>query len=444
MKKIFFKALTLTLTAIICTASSGCELLDDDVLPLNSNIKKFKNDDGVKYNDINKLDASTPYIEATLDYGYSSLKNDTEKHLYSQFEIISTSVSDEADEDGLYSMDIVELTSGTLTEGQIRTVIEAFSCDHPETFWISNVFGYYTDDKTTMVHLYSTFSSKEINRMQAELNVAIKGFLEDIPNELDDYTLEKLIHDKLLAECSYANDVKSSQDNPSAFTLYGALVDDVAVCEGYTSAVQYLLKMVGIKTISINGYSKNELHQWCLVNINDKWYHLDPTWNDKDTKDESDSISYLYFNVPDKYISADHTIAKSYTDMTEDELCGNDEDKTQIFNLPLPECSSEDDSFYNKDGVTITKGVSSYDDYNNMINAISAVASEKGKHIYIKVADKLDYDKIVDSLFNKDPYEFFEYTADVNNGLSGYKISDSLSMLTMKDQRIIQVELSYE
>lgn len=124
-----------------------------------------------------------------------------------------------------------------------------------------------------MVHLYSEFSGKEINTMQSKLDNVINEFIKDIPKGLSEYEREKLAHDKLLTVCTYAENVNSSADDPNAFTMYGALVDKKAVCEGYTKSMQYLLKLLGIKTITVNGYSKNELHQWCIVNIDDNWYH---------------------------------------------------------------------------------------------------------------------------------------------------------------------------
>lgn len=36
-------------------------------------------------------------------------------------------------------MQIIEMKEVSLTEGNIRVVIEAFNCDHPEIFWISNI-----------------------------------------------------------------------------------------------------------------------------------------------------------------------------------------------------------------------------------------------------------------------------------------------------------------
>ena len=447
MKKVILKPIALILSLVLCATSSGCFGLSDggNSSSNSTGISKSILSKDETYNKIDNIDVSTPYSPVTLDYGYYALETEAQKQMYKEFERVVGSVSNEADDDGLYPMEIIELKDINLSEGNIRIVIEAFNCDHPEIFWVSNVFGYYSDDSVTVVHLYSEFSSDEINSMQKELDTAVNIFLSEVPKDLSEYRRERFIHDKMLENCSYADNVKSSKDNPNAFTMYGVLIENSAVCEGYTRAMQYLLKMVGIKTITVNGYSKNELHQWCLVNIDDNWYHLDATWNDKDSEDgEEDNILYTYFNTTDSFIVADHTIAKKYTILTEEELCGMDDESLEIFNLPLPQCISEEACIYSVDGAVLT-AIDNYDCYNNIVTKLYEAVLLKEDYFYLKVSDDLNYDDMVDQLFYKEPYQFFEYTNDVNKMLdTDYKISDSLSVLTLDEQKIIEVQLAYE
>lgn len=435
-------ALKITATAIalvLCISSAGCMELSDNNSKTESQSVKSQNS---SKSNISKIDVKSEYEDINLNYGYYALSNQAEKQLYREFENVIRNVGSEKDEDGLYPIDVIEMKDINLAESSIRVVIEAFNCDHPEIFWVSNTFGYYTDKDITVVHLYSAFSGDEIPSMQKKLNTAINNFMNEIPKNLSEYDREKFIHDKLLKNCSYAKDTDNSKDNPNAFTIYGALVENNAVCEGYTRAMQYLLKMVGIETISVNGYSKNELHQWCMVNIDDNWYHLDPTWNDKE---DEESIIYLYFNVTDAFIKSDHTIAKKYTSLTEDELCGKDDDKSAVlFNLPLPNCTSEENSYCNINGAKISD-IKNYDEYSNIVEKLYKAASDKSDVFYLMVDEKADFNKIADQLFYEEPYEFFEYTADVNNQLeTDYKISDSLSVITYEGQKTIQVQLSYD
>lgn len=442
MKSLVTKITAFAVSVVLCLSAAGCFSVNGDTSSSVNNIDKNANNDNA-YNKIANINTDTEYNEAILDYGYYSLETEAQKMLYKKFEGVANAVSDEKDDDGLYPMQIIEMKEVSLTEGNIRVVIEAFNCDHPEIFWISNIFGYYTDENVTMVHLYSEFSGKEINTMQSKLDNVINEFIKDIPKGLSEYEREKLAHDKLLTVCTYAENVNSSADDPNAFTMYGALVDKKAVCEGYTKSMQYLLKLLGIKTITVNGYSKNELHQWCIVNIDDNWYHLDPTWDDRD--DEGGEIIYTYFNVTDAYITVDHTLAKKYSILTEEQLCGTDKNKNDLFNMPLPQCKSETASYYKVSGAEITS-LENYDCYSAVVQKMKEAAIKQDSYFYIKISEDLDFNKTVDALFYQEPYSFFEYVTEVNKMLeTDYKITDdSLSILTLDKQRIVQIQLKYQ
>ncbi len=391
----------------------------------------------------------TPYDMVELRYGYYSLQTEAQRTLYKKFLEVAGKISDEKGNDGFYAIEKIEMTEEHLTEGGIRVVIEAFNCDHPEIFWLSNVFGYFAGNKITMVHLYSLFSKQEVISMQKELDTATEKFLKGIPDGLDEYEREKFIHDKIIEHCAYATGVKNTKDDIYAFSVYGVLIKHLAVCEGYTKATQYLLRKVGIQSISVNGYSKNELHQWCMVCIDREWYHLDTTWDEKqvlnneDRKKESDNILYFYFNATDSYIEADHRIAKPFTEMSEEQLCGTDSDKTQIFNLPLPVCTSEKQTFYNREGALLTN-FDSITEYDNIVDKLYQVAKDKKKSFYFKIGDNLNFNTTVDELFYTQPYQFFEYTTDVNLMIGrSYRINDHITMITLEAQKIIKIELDY-
>lgn len=437
MRKNVLKTTAVLLSLGMCVVSGGCA---DTACVVSDMI--LGNDE--KYSDIQTIQANTVYEKVTLDYGYNSLETDVQKQLYKEIEGVVNAVSDETQEE-LYSMKEIEIEDVKLSEGNIRVVIEAFNCDHPEVFWVSNTFGYYSNGRDTVVRLYSEFSGSDINLMQVKLNNKVEEILSDMPADLSEYEREKFIHDKIIDNCVYDEDADSSQGMQSAFTMYGALVENSAVCEGYTKTMQYLLKLVGIESITVNGYSKSELHQWCLVNIDDKWYHLDVTWDDQDTTEEHEAVVlYNYFNTTDAFIKADHEIAKEYTSLTEDELCGTTAKDAKLFNLPLPECNSEEASYFNVEGAKFT-AFDNYDCYNLIVNRLYEVALNKGAGFSIKISEELDYDDTIDKLFYNDPYEFFEYTSDVNKMMdTDYKISDNLSIITYSEQSLVQIQLKYE
>ncbi len=120
--------------------------------------------------------------------------------------------------------------------------------------------------------------------------------------------LEKLLilHDRIVVFCEYdfknyelyqkavANNPYSVLEDyipPESFTMYGALVKGVAVCEGYSKAYQYMLNQLGIENYLCSSQSLN--HVWNIVKLNGKYYHVDVTFDDPQSKGEGDGENYI-------------------------------------------------------------------------------------------------------------------------------------------------------
>lgn len=124
-----------------------------------------------------------------------------------------------------------------------------------------------------------------------------------VSEEADSFETARVLHDFLVHLIDYDD---NHANNPNAFNVYGALLDGLAVCQGYAHAYKLLLTMTGIESMLVTGIAENaegsEKHAWNLVNYgNDEWYHVDVTWNDQERKD-----SHRYFNISDSVISASH------------------------------------------------------------------------------------------------------------------------------------------
>lgn len=129
-----------------------------------------------------------------------------------------------------------------------------------------------------------------------------------IKPEMSDYEKEKAIHDFIINNTIY--DVryfdKDKQTPPEFHTVYGVLVEGVAVCEGYAKTMKYLLDEAGVESIIISGIAKDENHAWNLVKLDNDYYHIDSTWDDPVMEDGSNIIKYDYFNVNDEEIGVTH------------------------------------------------------------------------------------------------------------------------------------------
>lgn len=137
-----------------------------------------------------------------------------------------------------------------------------------------------------------------------ELLYVLNDFIEkNIADNMTDYEKELAIHDYLVESVTYGNKETYNEDEHS---VYGALINHTAVCEGYAKAFKLISDCCGIVCIYVEGDEACN-HAWDMVCIDDEWYHIDVTWDDPVGEDD-DYISHAYFNVNDDFISQEeHT-----------------------------------------------------------------------------------------------------------------------------------------
>ena len=109
---------------------------------------------------------------------------------------------------------------------------------------------------------------------------------------MNDDEKEKMIHDYLLSRLKYSPEA-------SFGNAYSALYYGETSCEGYAMLTYKMLKAAGIDNIIVT----NTDHAWNVVKINNKWYHLDTTWDDGEKRDEG---VYEYYNLTDDEILETH------------------------------------------------------------------------------------------------------------------------------------------
>ncbi|MBJ8055655.1 S-layer homology domain-containing protein [Bacillus cereus] len=119
-----------------------------------------------------------------------------------------------------------------------------------------------------------------------------------IQTGMDDHEKVKAVHDYVVKHVSYDTSYK-------AYTAYEALANRSAVCQGYTLLTYQLLKEAGIENHFVVGTGDGQPHAWNLVKIDNKWYHLDTTFDDP-VPDEQGRVTYSYFNLSDEQIARNH------------------------------------------------------------------------------------------------------------------------------------------
>ncbi len=216
---------------------------------------------------------------------------------------------------------------------EYQTAIEAFTYDNPDVFYIdvtkmyinietiqkifSTKYNVYINSAKDPTYLLDGFTSKEqIDQCESQVIAVKNQILNQIAGKND---IEKMryIHDYLVDTIEY--DQKFVEKN--IYNIYGALVSKTCVCEGYAKASQYLLNKAGLENIIITGTATNsdgktENHAWNYVNIDEKWYAIDTTWDDPIIVGGgklTNTIRYRYFLKGSSTMNKNHFISTKFT-----------------------------------------------------------------------------------------------------------------------------------
>lgn len=146
------------------------------------------------------------------------------------------------------------------------------------------------------VHPYNSFSSIiftyntkgefdiKVNKIYSEENIVkINGVVDRVIKEniVDTMTTSqklKVIHDYIIDNTKY-DTLKSKNINDMTYksnTAIGVLLEGYGICSGYSDAMSIFLDKLGIDNYKIS----NDTHIWNLVKVNNKWLHIDLTWDD--------------------------------------------------------------------------------------------------------------------------------------------------------------------
>ena len=193
-----------------------------------------------------------------------------------------------------------------ITVEEIKLVMSVYRRDYAHHFWLDN--GYSISCSSTTVYSIIPkylMTGSALTEAKAKFEAEVDGVLAGITEDMTEYEKELYIHDTLAQRIVY-------DESDNAHNAYGALVEGVAVCEGYAEAFQYLLHRAGIWSYLVIGSSRGVGHEWNMVQIDGEYYHVDLTWNDQDS-----DLYHAYFNVTDEMIRKDHTIEATTYDLPE-------------------------------------------------------------------------------------------------------------------------------
>lgn len=181
-----------------------------------------------------------------------------------------------------------------ILSSKYQSTVDSLRYDHVELFYIdftkiSLRTVTYTRGRNKTYEVYLSPSEEVANYLEENIQnpdsmlLEIETKSEEILKNVVGSNYQKIqyIHNWLVDNLQY--DQTYLKENTR--NIYGALIENEVVCEGYAKAFKYLLDKLEIPCIlvsgeAINSEGRQESHMWNYVQINDIWYAVDVTWDD--------------------------------------------------------------------------------------------------------------------------------------------------------------------
>ena len=344
MKKALYALIVAVVLIISLIAHSFCFGTGDIVADIK----------GIYYDILNDgITETKTFSELKFDYSlFETALDELEYFNYNQLNSIQQGMY-KTILDAVVTMKTGNINLGKGTKKDAVVSMYAVKYDYPELFWLG--FEYGTGEKDDTVYLRFdkgdlegyTYTHDERVKMMEELQTAVKSILDEcITADMTDFQKEVAIHDWICQNVVYDTDADvfadniedRKRENPLSWTAYGAIVNRVAVCEGYSKAFQLLMYSVGINSNLICGeVTDGSPHMWNTVMLDNEWYYVDVLWDDVD----EDIVIHTFLNVDAEMISKTHT---SYSNMSY--VKDNSTIYSGEYNLKLPTANSKKMNYY--------------------------------------------------------------------------------------------------
>ncbi|MBP5261778.1 MAG: hypothetical protein J6Z43_06605 [Clostridiales bacterium] len=132
---------------------------------------------------------------------------------------------------------------------------------------------------------YYDLTPSQITAMKRQVDEKVISIVSSIPDDASDYEKVLAVHDALGSMVTY----DKTYNREHCHDAYGALVNQHAVCSGYSSAFCYILNSMDIPCQIVI----SDTHAW--NSIGDMTRYVDVTWDDWDRTDSDNNVEILYY-----------------------------------------------------------------------------------------------------------------------------------------------------
>ena len=313
----------------ILNISTNVNEINEDEINITQNVQQNE-----EYTNLENLYENIITTQENVDYYYYDQLDEYAKIIYKGFENNKENMKS-----GTYTIDFGnqfnELLNSDGGEEKLNIAFQsawnAYTYDNMDLFYIDVEKLILTINTTTALSIHNVKISNGENNsylkqeFQTNINLneklellnKIKGQIKSQLQGYNDYVKVKEVHNWLIKAIEY--DTNETTIEP--YSIYGALTQGKAVCEGYARSFKYIMDELEIPCVLVSGTATNsngitEAHAWNYVLLNGDWYAIDVTWDDPIIIGEgtvSEDTNYKYFlkgantflitHTPDGYLS---------------------------------------------------------------------------------------------------------------------------------------------
>jgi Uncharacterized protein involved in cytokinesis, contains TGc (transglutaminase/protease-like) domain len=172
-----------------------------------------------------------------------------------------------------------------------------YSSNYPEyTYFIRpNSFVYECDNNNNYLSLSIDYYERKTNELEDAVQKGLSLINKDMTELEKVLTIFNWVCNTIVYDGA---SMTSFEENTIANRVTTALIEERAVCLGYSKAFLYFMKRLGIECEIITGYVGREYHAWNKVKVNGKWLLIDATWggsNRSKTNQDEWGFAYKHF-----------------------------------------------------------------------------------------------------------------------------------------------------
>ncbi len=285
LKKVII-ILTITLLIVGGFYYIGTHYQDEIYIYYRENVKKVKQDIKLEKNEYYK-DKNYSYVQNTNDFVAKD-----KKHLINIFYTVINSGTNKftfyCDENYKNcTKDVIELISNKDILSNVNNFVHPYNSF--ET--INASYDEYGQVDLTINKVYTKEDIQVLNtKVQKIINKKIK-------KNMSNKQKIKTIHDYIINNGRYATDkIRKKHPNKDYNKANDILIEGVGLCSAYSDAMALFLYEFGIDNYKI----ASDNHIWNLVKINNKWLHLDLTWDDPVTQTGVQKLEDIFMLIDNK------------------------------------------------------------------------------------------------------------------------------------------------